>query len=98
MASTTGLVQKIKLNYDLGVTWVFIGPTTTNTQLFFLQFNSASIAFFKNNEREAAFSSLMVEQLASAMLAQREVTVYHAANDSRISAVELSVTSGLMPP
>ena len=98
MASTTGLVQKIKLSYDFTVAWVFIGPTATNTQLFSLQFNKNNIGNFVNTEREAAFLKLMVEQLVSGMLAQRQVTVYHAENDSAITAVEVSVAGGLMPP
>ncbi len=98
MASTTDLVQKIKLDHGFAVAWVFMGPTTTNTQLFYVPFFIDSIGFFKNNEREAAFSNLMVEQLASSMLDQREVTVYHAKGDSSISVVELSITGGLMPP
>lgn len=98
MASTTGLVQKVKLNYGLSVAWAYIGPTTTNTQLFYVGFNTDGIAFFKNEQREAAFLSLMVEQLISGMLNQREVTVYHADGDSLITAVETAVTGGLMPP
>ena len=98
MATTTGLVQKVKLNYGFGVAWAFIGPTTTNTRLFYVAFNTNGIGLFKNEEREASFLSLMVEQLISSMVAQREVTVYHGASDSQITAVEVSVTGGLMPP
>jgi hypothetical protein len=98
MATTTGLVQRVKLNYDLATAWVFIGPTSTNTTLFAVQFHPNTIGNFDFNEREAAFLKLMVEQLIAGMLAQREVTVHHATNDSRVSAVELSITGGLMPP
>lgn len=97
MATTTGLVHKVKLNYALSVAWAYIGPSATNSQLFFVLFSSESIAFFKNEQREAAFLSLMVEQLISGMLAQREVTVYHGDQDSQITAVEVAVAGGLMP-
>ena len=43
MASTTGLVQLVKLNYDLACVWVYIGPTNTNVQVFFLYFNNENI-------------------------------------------------------
>jgi len=98
MASTTGLVQNIKLSYNFTVAWVSIGPTATNTQLFSLQFSRDNIGSFVNNQREAAFLKLMVEQLVSGMLAQREVTVYHEDGESAITAVEVSVAGGLMPP
>lgn len=94
MASTKGLIQLIKLNYDLETVWVYIGPTTTDIQLFFLNFNNNDIGGFGNNDREAVFLKSMLDQLVSSMLAQREVTVYHADDNSNIYAVEISAAGG----
>ena len=97
-AVTTGLVQKIKLNYDYGYVGVYIGPTPSNAQLFCVDFRRPDIGSFGNNQREAAFLKLMVEQLFSCMLAQREVAIYHAEDGSTITDVEVGVAGGLMPP
>jgi hypothetical protein len=84
MASTTGLVQKVKLTSQLA--WVYIGNTPTNNELFNVPFDSGTTA------NEAALLASMVDTLTSCMVRGRQVEVFHESNSSAITTIVVHPT------
>jgi hypothetical protein len=81
MAQTTGLVQYLAVIPSAPVACVRIGPSPANSEL--LAVNTAS----GDSAATLAYKSSMIEALATAMVARREVTATHGDSDALISSV-----------
>ncbi len=83
MAETQGLVQKLKILPDSSLAFVYIGPTPTNTALLFISrpsSDSPNVGAFKNN---------MVDAMAAAQVAHREVVAVHGDSSSLITDMRI---------
>jgi hypothetical protein len=83
MAETAGLVQKLTIVPSAAVACVWLGPTPNNTTLLFVSRLAAEAP------REGSFENSMIDALASAAVARREVVATHPTNDSRITGLRI---------
>ena len=83
MAETAGLIQKLTVFPGSSLACLWIGPTPTNTELLFVQRDATESA------AAGAFENNMVDMLAAAMTARREVVAIHDANSARITGVRI---------
>jgi hypothetical protein len=81
MPQTRSLVQRIKLDpsFPLGY-WVYIGPSPTNTTLFFIGLGDQAPEVLRRRS--------MAEILSGALFARREIIVTHPVNSLEITGVE----------
>ncbi len=82
MAETKGLVQKLKVTVG-SATFLYVGPSPTNTSLFFIQRTAGDTA------EQASVKDDMVAALASAMVARREVVAIHAVNSAEVTGLRI---------
>jgi hypothetical protein len=82
VAETKGLVQKLKLNVGTA-TFVYIGPSPTNTSALFVTRAAGDTA------EQASVKDDMVAALASAMVARREVVAIHANTSSEVTGLRI---------
>jgi hypothetical protein len=83
MAETQGLVQKLKILPASSLAFVYIGPTPTNTSLLLISRSSSDSA------EVGAFKSNMVDAMAAAQFAHREVVAVHDASSSQITDMRI---------
>lgn len=83
MADTKGLVQKLKMNVGTATTYVYIGPSPTNTSPFFVSRVAGDTA------EQASVKDDIVATLASAMVARREVVAIHADTSSEVTGLRI---------
>jgi hypothetical protein len=86
MAETAGLIQKLQIlpgtgNTSYGCVW--IGPTPANTELLFVSRKDS------DNAHTGAFKNSMVDALATAMVARREVIATHGDSDAIITMLRI---------
>jgi hypothetical protein len=79
----TGLVQQVKINPSLDVAFVWLGPTTSNTVLYYVLIDRDS------DEVEAAIRCSMIDALTAAAFSGHTVTL--ATDPSNASSI-LTVT------
>ena len=82
MAETRGLVQKLKVSAG-GATFLFVGPSPTNTSPFSITRGAADTAV------NASVKDDMVAAAAAAMVAGREVTVVHGDTSSEATSLRI---------
>lgn len=82
MAETTGLVQKLKMNVGTA-TYVYIGPSPTNTSALFVTRTAGDTA------EQASVKDDIVAALASAMVARREVVAIHPDTSSEVTGLRI---------
>jgi hypothetical protein len=83
VAETQGIVQKLKIVPASSVAFVYIGPAPTNTTLLLISRttnDAANVGAFKND---------MVDAVAAAQVAHREVVAVHGAGDSLITSIRI---------
>ena len=81
MAETQGLVQKLKWTSGISAVFVYVGPTATNTSLFFIVFAPS------DSEDTLGFKRNMVYLLEQAQAGGYEVTVGHDASGAEVQQV-----------
>jgi len=84
MAQTTGLVQFLAVIPGTPIACARIGPSPTNAEL--LAVNTAA----GDTAATLAFKNSMIEALATAMVARREVTAAHGDTDAIITSVVIN--------
>jgi hypothetical protein len=84
MAQTTGLIQYLSVAPSSPVACVLIGPSPSNTELLGVTVASGDSA------ATLAYKSSMIEALATAMIARREVTATHGDSDAIITSVAVN--------
>ena len=82
MAETRGLVQQLKV-YQTGTAIALIGPNGTNTTALSIQ---RSVA---DSRELASMKDDMVNALAAAQVAYREVVAVHGDTDSGITQIRI---------
>ena len=86
MAQTSGLVQRLKLTNTPVLAWVYIGPSSSDTELLWILEPSGL------GPEDAAFRGAMAEALSSALVGEQEVIASHADDGAEITGLEI-VTS-----
>jgi hypothetical protein len=81
MAYTTGLVHEITWSSDAPNACIRVGPSPADTE--------ALIVLLEGNDTERAYQTNMIDALGRAMLARREVGVWHEDDSSRITSINL---------
>ena len=79
MPEVRGLVQRIKMPMIPGGYWVYIGPSPTNTTLFYVDLSNTT----------DPQTRCWVEAITGALFARREVTIWHTTGDSRIEHLDI---------
>ena len=79
MAATTGLVQQLKVDSSGGVAYAYIGANLSNVTLLIVQRLAA------DTREQASLKDDMVNALAAAMVAYRQVSAVHGDTDSEIT-------------
>ena len=83
MAETTGLVQQLKVDTTTSIAQALIGPNANNVTALMVQRTAA-------DSREVASSKDdIVNALAAAMVAYREVVAVHGDTDSFITQLRI---------
>jgi hypothetical protein len=80
MALATGFVQQMKYSPILSTAFVWIGPTSSDTVLCYVQITAG------DDQPEALIKSSMIDGLTTAMLTGRSVTL--SVDDDNPSSVE----------
>lgn len=75
MAQVTGLIQQIKFNPILDTAFVWLGPNSNNTTLYYLQTNDG------DGDAETAVKLSLIDGLSVAMLSGRTVTLTTASSN-----------------
>lgn len=81
MATTTGLVQSLRVDPASGLCCVWIGPSPSSTSLLFVVRKSA------DSTQVGQLKAAMVEGIISAHVARREVSASHGNSDSEITSL-----------
>ncbi len=82
MAETKGLVQKLKIDSG-GATWLYVGPSPTNTAIFFITRGAGDTAV------QASVKDDMVAAASAAMVARREVVAVHDVASSEVTTLRI---------
>lgn len=82
MAETTGLVQQLKVDIG-GVSYVLIGPNQSNVTSLVVQRTAG------DTREQASVKDDIVNALAAAMVAYRQVTAVHGDTDSFITQLRV---------
>jgi len=83
MAATAGLVQRLTLFTSAAMACVWIGPTPTNTEAFFVLRDASDPAEI------GAFESSIVDALVAAITNRREIVVVHGDNSAQITSLRI---------
>jgi hypothetical protein len=83
MAETAGLVQKLTVLPGAQLACVWLGPAPSNSTLLFVERESSEAA------AEGSFENSMVDAIAAAAVARREIVAYHDDNSSRITSLRI---------
>ncbi len=67
MGQVTGLVQQVKYNPLLDVAFIWVGPTSTNTTLYYV------LRRYSDDEPQASIKESMIDALTAAMFNRRAV-------------------------
>jgi len=86
MATTEGLVQRLKLTTGAVLAWAYIGPTSTSTTLLLVMQDSAG------DPAEVAFRASMAEALSAALASRQEVVATHEDDSAAITQLQIVAT------
>lgn len=83
MAEATGLVQRLNVLPSIALACVWVGPSPTNAEIFYVLRDSS------DSPATGAFLNSMVDALAVALVSREEVVIIHGNNDARIDAIRI---------
>lgn len=81
MAFTVGLVQEMTWSQDPPYACIRLGPSPDDTE--------ALVVLLEGSASDLAYQSTMIDALARAMFARREVGAYHDDEASQITSIKL---------